>query len=1808
MNIDTAEAYATWEISSETKEAIKFNQNQSKSTGIESTWLLQHAMSAQTSSLNSDALLFTNATSEQQKPTEKGRSSLNPSRLVLKSASKNLDTTQNKFFERTPIFTLAKSISSSYLKEHSEPGDSSLLQDKIPLLTHNFRKTVVLQKFSQLEITNAQLHITKSANMKGISFYTTNTKISNIKVSRHSDLLSPFISILQYSLPLFERSTDNSRRSDLASATLHSNNSTVSTATIKGIYPSSSDIGNKPVQSTSKNISTISTETIFHSRSVISAERWYLPSSSITSLHKTYFYKTRTLVTRKSESTDNQLFSIKLHSTRHKHTKIESHSTEKKQSQHQIKTKESFANYPDNTTENYTFQRSMQTTIENPQTLHISDNTYSFTPCWISYYTYQTPIELQASANKQLYSSSPNSPYLNSDAVPVTSSEMELSSFLHDTQIRHFLTHGVTESNALKEHNRQESYSSKFTIAKFKKSFHVSSSRYTSVSVSPTVIDGHADGFIINRRRRNVQDAESDESAESKPSPDIPLVPGRSQQPTNEPSEIMTTNTLVNGFRSVLTSVLTLCVVTASSITSPVSTKSLSSQISLSKESLQRNALGSYNDDDIGYSMKKTSGATITSNIYPTPLHLQQLTSIEQLMSVNVDNQVSHGTEVLIPPSFLTASKTSNTEHSPSNEHLPHSRLNSIKPIHIDGIDNLENSNFSAFSTIAMGFLPAYESGVSMYVNSSMLDESMMGEGGHITSMTTSNLLFPPMKMETADKNVRSTILLSTEISKSIAVLTLHSSFPPSIQYLKSLSFDDRSYRGTEMLHSLPNFSIVSESTRYKHSLSDGIPTPSSETIFSSTQVTDIGTPEHSGFSDVNTHSRVYRSSYERKVKMNENVSVAVSMTQYIKSGMVSQYVSLKPHSESRYSWKSIPTMRLNKSASNNIDQSPVTVVTSFFTHSYKLATFGNDSDDKSHENNIFIITSDMGNSDSPILSSILKAATISNLPQSTAVNKAASFISGSQSYVSVSTSSQNKIFNFFSKSYSMKTDENMFNTIQLQTSFIVGTDTVGKSYENNIYIITSDIENSDSPILPSIFKAATTSNLQKSTVVSKAASFISVSTSVQNRIFSLFSKSYSIRTDENMFNTTQLQTSLIASEGFTLMSLIASVGNSNPSKSFPKESFGLLTVKEQPSSSKPWNESFAFSSTLLGTKGTTRQLSSRARYNLNSLESGLLLDTSSYVNLPTSAKSNDSKSTHLPNILLLDSHMPPSEIHETSEHLPTTSPLEHESIFSIKDTFIESSTSFYTVVYKKSIFLPQKYSATISISKLKYATTAAAVNIVTPTIFNEGTFTLVSSECDSCNISYSTRDEIHPSIYSRVHLTADMKSPQSNSIRLHKSVAVNAVATESKATTSTPQKQTFSQTFSTTSNPQIWPGKILSNQIDSSSTPSHINSTVLDISESINFRELVKFSTTEYPSFYKTSNTNGNLGNYRHTSKRDNQFVSDIRQYTRHDSKTFTASSVLPKDLSPQTDMRNNPISSFKILSGTRQFLISYSLSRRLFHSELTATGNDFPHQISSTAHYTPVSSIFLHSGLALKLSSSNGLSEIKRTNFITPRDTLMTISSVIRVKSAPENIQKSDLMNSKRSASNKITVNKSILAKSIIITPQNQLFSSRKSPHFTSSSFTHLIQLSPTHSSFFETSQSTIGILSSHSSFQPYQDEQSSKIASSYGKANSHLSQYGAIPALSMSSFGSKQIELMKSSIVVLPTPAGVYGLAYVPLQVPLEKNVSKKSYKQNLESKITATYNLLRKKRKKRAVSVAENKALVRRAVLAIKKVFL
>ena len=66
--------------------------------------------------------------------------------------------------------------------------------------------------------------------------------------------------------------------------------------------------------------------------------------------------------------------------------------------------------------------------------------------------------------------------------------------------------------------------------------------------------------------------------------------------------------------------------------------------------------------------------------------------------------------------------------------------------------------------------------------------------------------------------------------------------------------------------------------------------------------------------------------------------------------------------------------------------------------------------------------------------------------------------------------------------------------------------------------------------------------------------------------------------------------------------------------------------------------------------------------------------------------------------------------------------------------------------------------------------------------------------------------------------------------------------------------------------------------------------------------------------------------------------------------------------------------------------------------------------------------------------------------------------------------------------------------------------------------------------------------------------------------------------------------------SKVLITPTPPSVYGLAYVPLQVPVTKDVLSQAYKTSLESKIIATYYLLKYKRKRRAVTLAGNTATV------------
>ncbi|XP_065070968.1 mucin-3B-like [Rhopilema esculentum] len=58
----------------------------------------------------------------------------------------------------------------------------------------------------------------------------------------------------------------------------------------------------------------------------------------------------------------------------------------------------------------------------------------------------------------------------------------------------------------------------------------------------------------------------------------------------------------------------------------------------------------------------------------------------------------------------------------------------------------------------------------------------------------------------------------------------------------------------------------------------------------------------------------------------------------------------------------------------------------------------------------------------------------------------------------------------------------------------------------------------------------------------------------------------------------------------------------------------------------------------------------------------------------------------------------------------------------------------------------------------------------------------------------------------------------------------------------------------------------------------------------------------------------------------------------------------------------------------------------------------------------------------------------------------------------------------------------------------------------------------------------------------------------------------------------------------------PPTVYGLAYVPMEVPITKDVSSVSYLNSLETKIIATYNLLRFKRKKRDVTLNGNTAKI------------
>ena len=71
--------------------------------------------------------------------------------------------------------------------------------------------------------------------------------------------------------------------------------------------------------------------------------------------------------------------------------------------------------------------------------------------------------------------------------------------------------------------------------------------------------------------------------------------------------------------------------------------------------------------------------------------------------------------------------------------------------------------------------------------------------------------------------------------------------------------------------------------------------------------------------------------------------------------------------------------------------------------------------------------------------------------------------------------------------------------------------------------------------------------------------------------------------------------------------------------------------------------------------------------------------------------------------------------------------------------------------------------------------------------------------------------------------------------------------------------------------------------------------------------------------------------------------------------------------------------------------------------------------------------------------------------------------------------------------------------------------------------------------------------------------------------------------------------------SKLLITPTPPSVYGLAYVPLQVPVTKDVLSQAYKASLESKIITTYNLLKYKRRRRAVTLAGNTATVRFFIL-------
>ena len=126
----------------------------------------------------------------------------------------------------------------------------------------------------------------------------------------------------------------------------------------------------------------------------------------------------------------------------------------------------------------------------------------------------------------------------------------------------------------------------------------------------------------------------------------------------------------------------------------------------------------------------------------------------------------------------------------------------------------------------------------------------------------------------------------------------------------------------------------------------------------------------------------------------------------------------------------------------------------------------------------------------------------------------------------------------------------------------------------------------------------------------------------------------------------------------------------------------------------------------------------------------------------------------------------------------------------------------------------------------------------------------------------------------------------------------------------------------------------------------------------------------------------------------------------------------------------------------------------------------------------------------------------------------------------------------------------------------------------------------VSPSHATTFNTGENSTNI----TSFSQINSNRASTINTML--ANSSIMRVGQ--PLSFSTTGNS----VRSQSTMLPTviPPNVKGLAYVPLEVPVAKDVTTEAYKQNLELYLISTYNMLLRKRRKRAVSLKQNTATV------------